>query len=113
MIGSKTYYIRKLDALISKEVRSMGFCERCKTKGGFLQPAHIISRNNRTLRWDKQNILCFCSVCHFWSHQDPLGFTEWIKDYNPDRFLYLMMNKDKITKRSAKDLKELYGNLSK
>jgi hypothetical protein len=110
MIGSKKYYTNKLDKLISLKVRSKGKCERCGRKDT-LQPAHIISRNNRTLRWDIQNILCLCAGCHFWAHQDPLGFTDFVKTASPDRYKYLMEMKDVITKRSKKDLKEMLISL--
>ena len=108
MIGSKTYYIRKLDALVSKEVRKVGKCEWCGKRGGQLQPAHIISRKNKTLRWDLANILCLCPTCHFKAHQDPLEFAEWIRFTFPKAYEYLMKAKNIVTKRSAKDLKELY-----
>lgn len=107
-LGSKKNYTRKLDALFSKKIRSLGYCQKCKKKNVFLQCAHVISRTNRTLRWDEKNALCFCSSCHFWGHQDPLGFALYIEKTFPKRYRYLMENKNKITKRSAFDLRELY-----
>ena len=106
MIGSKKYYTNKLDKLVSLKVRSKGRCERCGRKDT-LQPAHIVSRNNRTLRWDLNNIACLCAGCHFWAHSDPLGFADFIKTKFPDKYKYIMKHKDTITKRSARDLKEL------
>jgi len=111
-LGTKTYYTRHLDTLISRKVRAVGYCERCGGKSN-LQTAHIISRKNRTLRFDFNNLLCLCSGCHFWAHQDPLGFVDFIDTNYPHRHDYLNMYKNHITKYSAKDLKELYLDLKK
>ena len=110
MLAKKGYYIKKLDSLISGKVRSLGFCQRCGERNKKLECAHIISRNNKTLRWDLQNTLCLCTTCHFWAHQDPLGFALFVEKKFPDKYKYLNLNKNKITKRSIKDLKELLDN---
>ena len=107
MIGKKKYYIKKLDSYWSKKIRSFGKCQRCGGMGK-LEMAHIISRKNKTLRWDEQNLLCLDTKCHFWAHQDPLGFALFVEKKYPDKYKYLMLNKNKITKRSAKDLKLMY-----
>ena len=111
MVGKKKYYIRKLDSYWSNKIRSLGYCQRCEKKGGRLEMAHIISRNNKTLRWDEQNLLCLCTACHFWGHQDPLGFSLFVGKRFPLNYKYLMFKKNEITKRSAKDLKEMVENL--
>jgi len=111
-IGTKSYYTKKLDALISQKVRSIGTCQRCGNKKGQMQCAHIISRTNRTLRWDLNNVLCLCPTCHFWAHQDPLGFTQLVQEFFPERYGYLWAHKDTLTQRSAKGLEELYEVLS-
>ena len=110
-VGKKSYYKRKLDAYWSKYIRAAGFCYRCKARNKRLEMAHIISRNNQTLRYDEDNLLCLCTTCHFWAHQDPLGFTEFIKTKFPNRYKYLMKMKEKITKRTARDLKEMWDNV--
>jgi 5-methylcytosine-specific restriction endonuclease McrA len=102
----KSYYINKLDKLISLKVRSLGYCERCGNKKT-LQPAHIVSRKNKTLRWDLNNILCLCSSCHFWSHSDPLGFSLFIETKFPTKYEYVMKNKNRLSHQTAKDYKEL------
>lgn len=111
-IGKKSYYKRKLDTYWSKYIRSGGFCQRCGEKNKRLEMAHIISRNNQTLRYNEDNLLCLCTTCHFWAHQDPLGFADFVKKDFPSRYKYLMKMKGKITKRSAKDLKELLEELN-
>jgi 5-methylcytosine-specific restriction endonuclease McrA len=110
-IAKKSYYTTKLDSLISQRVRLVGKCQRCGGIRGKLECAHIVSRKNRTLRWDLQNVLCLCTACHYWGHQDPLGFTEFVRITFPERYEYLMANKDKLTRRTAKDLKELYETI--
>lgn len=106
-VAKKSYYTRKLDAWFSKRIRSIGRCERCGKTDGKLECAHIVSRRNRTLRWDENNALCLCVTDHFWGHQDPLGFSLFIEKTFPKKYKYIMLNKNKITKRSAGDLKEL------
>lgn len=112
-IGKKKYYIRKLDEYYSKKIRSIGECQRCGEKNKKLETAHIISRANRTLRWDEKNLLCLCTRCHFWAHQDPIGFVMMIEKKWPKRYFYLMVEKNKITKRTAKDLKEMWEEVKK
>jgi len=107
MRKGKKYYIKKLDKLFSDKVRSIGKCQRCSKSNCRVETAHIISRKNKTLRWDDNNALCFCTTCHFWGHQDPLGFSLFVEKSCPKRYKYLMENKNRLTKRSAKDLKEL------
>lgn len=106
-LGTKSYYTHKLDDLLSKKIRSIERCERCGKKD-YLQCAHIISRKNRTLRWDMDNTLALCAGCHFWAHSDPLGFAEFVKTKFPIRYMRIMRLKDTTTKRTAKDLKALY-----
>lgn len=106
-VGKKKYYKRKLDAYWSQKIRSRGKCDRCGSTKKKLEMAHIQSRNNQYLRWDEQNLLCLCTACHFWSHQDPLGFNIFIRTMFPKRYEYLVKNKNKLVKRSAKDLKEM------
>jgi predicted restriction endonuclease len=55
-------------------------CDETRT----LQAAHIFSRNNRSTRWDFFNILCLCAKHHFWAHQNPILFTEWVKEHLGD-----------------------------
>jgi hypothetical protein len=67
-----------LDREFSKVVRKLGECERCGNTET-LQCAHFISRANLQIRWDKDNANCFCAGCHFWSHQRPDGFVEFMQ----------------------------------
>lgn len=68
---------KQLDDLLSIIIRSKGKCERCG-KTSPLNTAHIFSRRNLATRWDKDNVLCLCVGCHFWGHQNPILFTEFV-----------------------------------
>ena len=69
---------KELDKIFSILTRSKGKCERCG-KTTTLQTVHIFSRKNLATRWDKDNVLCGCAGCHFWAHQNPILFTEFVK----------------------------------
>lgn len=105
-LPNKRHLIRKLDSYWSQKIRSKGKCERCGLTNKRLEMAHIISRNNKTLRWDESNLLCLCTTCHFWAHQNPLGFADFVRINYPKRYTYLMEFKGRLTKYTAKDLKE-------
>lgn len=84
MRKEKTKLKNKLDKLFSLKIRQKGFCEASGEGGmncsGQLQCAHIFSRVNMNLRWDKNNALCLCSAHHlFWAHKNPIEFTEFVK----------------------------------
>lgn len=110
-LGSKTYYKKKADNLVSQIVRYKGHCEWCGTKQGQLQCAHYVGRANHTLRFDLFNVLCLCATCHRKGHNDPQGFVKWFEAKFPNRAKYIEMNKNKLTKRTAKDYKELVEGL--
>jgi len=71
----------QLDKLLGIIVRQRaGYkCEQCG-KHAPLNTAHIISRINLATRWDRDNVFCFCVGCHFWGHQNPILFTEFVKE---------------------------------
>lgn len=107
MNKNKTYWKKKCDVLVSKIVRLQGVCEWCGTTQGQLQCAHIVGRSNHTLRFDLQNVLCFCATCHRKAHNDPLGFATWFDKNFPNRREYLDMNKNHLTHRKLNDYKEM------
>ena len=78
---STSAWTRKLDKIVSEIVRSRGECVRCGKQDGTLQSAHIYSRSNLQVRWDFDNVVCFCAGCHFWAHKNPIGFTEWVREH--------------------------------
>jgi len=70
-----------LDAAFSLKIRVRGICEWHWCKGYQLQTAHIFSRKNYSTRWDEDNAVCLCAKCHFFAHQNPVLFTEFIQDH--------------------------------
>ena len=70
----------KKDREFSATIRSIGYCEKCGNTTT-LQCCHIFSRRFVNMRWDERNVLCLCAKCHFWGHDNPLLFAEFVKDY--------------------------------
>lgn len=74
--------MRRCDAVFSKLVRAIGYCEAGPIFGnrsgpycsGPLQCAHIVSRSYRALRWDKDNAMCLCAAHHMYFTHRPI---EW------------------------------------
>ena len=80
MKPTKKSLTNKLDKECSRIIRARGACQRCgKSKYELLQCCHIFSRANRAVRWDLENLLCLCAGCHFWAHQNPTLFAEFVK----------------------------------
>ena len=120
-LGTKTYYKKKADALMSKIVRNRGKCEmgpyadnKCTEQ---LQNHHYIGRRNHTLRFDLMNCFCLCAGHHKLfnqsAHEDPQWFDKTVRERFPDRYIYIQRNKILITKRTALDYKELVEGLQK
>ena len=113
-LGTKTYYKKRADALCSKIVRMRDACQWCgRRRSVQLQCAHVVGRNNHTLRFDEKNLLCLCAGCHRKAHDDPPEFITWFQKKYPAKMEYIMQNKNKITRRSAVDYKELVETLKK
>lgn len=108
-LPSRKTLVTACDELVSKIVRSKGKCENC---GGneYLQPAHIYSRKNYSVRWYFENLLCFCARCHFWAHERPIEFGEFVlKHLGKERYdaLKLKANAVQIWKNfELMDLRE-------
>ena len=105
-LGTKTYYKKKADNLVSKIVRKKGHCEWCGNSKN-LQCAHYVGRNNHTLRFDLMNVICLCAGCHRKGHDYPNKFVKWFEGKFPNRISYIEMNQNRLTKRTARDYKEL------
>lgn len=74
----KTKLIIELDIVFSEIIRRRGKCKRCGRKYN-LVTAHIFSRHNLSVRWDFNNVFCFCIKCHAWAHQNPKLFEDFAK----------------------------------
>jgi 5-methylcytosine-specific restriction endonuclease McrA len=86
---TRTQLIKKADKLFSLIVHKRGSCEKCGSRNA-LQTAHIISRINKNLRWNQDNVLLLCAGCHFWAHQNPIMFSEFVKQYKPIQYAFLI-----------------------
>ena len=114
---SKTRLKNKLDALFSKHIRKVGYCQaegKLKGKcGGGLQTAHIEGRINYRLRWNEMNVLCLCAGHHRYAHAHPLEFFEFVLEYYPEKYSYINKHKHEIVKMTPdlyKKMIEHYGN---
>lgn len=97
----------KLDKLFSIIIRSKGKCERCGTTKN-LNIAHIFSRRNLIVRWDKDNVFCLCVTCHFWVHQNPILFAEFVREkLGVEKYEELKTKSVQIRKWTIPELEEL------
>jgi len=105
---------RLLDLWRAKVKERAGYrCEVCGRSNCKLDPHHIITRKNLTLKWDLRNGCCLCCGCHtlnkLSAHGDPLFFIDWLKTHRLDDYNYLMVKKnerfDKDYERIERELK--------
>ena len=74
---SRKTLVRKADELFRRLILSRGSCQSCGSKQ-YLQTAHIITRKYYCLRFDLNNALCLCAVCHRNFHDSPIEFGRWL-----------------------------------
>lgn len=114
----KSTLINKLDKIVGQRARAKGKCEA----QGFrvlcspvdtLQWCHVKSRSYKTLRWDPQNYLCMCAKHHFFFHQQPDTFGEFLDTtFGPERRKYLDKKLREPEKITVKWLQEKLNELS-
>ncbi len=72
------------DALFSKLVRSVGYCEMAGTFGteckGVLQCSHIMSRRYQATRFARMNAICACQAHHWRTTNYPLEWEDWCRE---------------------------------
>lgn len=70
---SRRYLEKRLDKVLFEylKVKTGPFCHLqghgCKC-GGVLQPNHLITRANKRLRWDEENVIVGCEGHNAWAH---------------------------------------------
>jgi len=99
---------RKMDECWSKKVRQRDnyICQVCgctyKQIQG-IQAAHILPREFPETRWDLQNGIALCSLHHRWgknsAHNNPIWFTEWLKERKPEQYNYLVNKMNQINQK--------------
>lgn len=107
--------VNKLDKLCSKIVRSRGRCEKCgMTNKEQFQCCHIYSRTYQSVRFYLPNLLNMCASCHFFSHKNPILFTEFVKKHLGETEYELLKSVAvPISKFTIKDLENIYEELQK
>lgn len=103
----KTALKNKADRLFSEFIRSQGVCEWCgRSNNVQLQCAHIFSRRYLVTRWEPINAVCLCAGCHRKAHDQPVEFTEFVKEYLGEE----IYNELRHTAKTKVD-KNIYENL--
>ncbi len=102
----------KLDKLVGGFYRSR-LCDYKQTNPeheckGRLEWVHIKTRKFLCLRWDFFNNLTLCSKQHFYFHDHPDLFIQWIIVHFPGRIEYLNKKLAEIKPIKKSDLEELY-----
>lgn len=110
--GKKARLKRELDSVVGDVIKKRDnyTCQWCKKKieASNCHTSHVITRKNKRLRWDLKNLKTLCYHCHIqrW-HKNPLEATEWFKNKFPDRYKYLMREKNKPKKWTESELESL------
>ena len=53
-------------------------CLRCQDENAGFELAHLINPDNWGTRWESDNMLTLCPVCHLWTQQNPGHFRGWM-----------------------------------
>lgn len=111
---SSKYWLKKADVVWAKLVRQKngGYCLMCACQA--IHAHHIIPRGLKAHRHNLMNGLPLCGRCHAFDnnkspHQNPLGFLEWLRDYNPE--LYEWADRHRHDTCPYPDYKERYEAL--
>lgn len=73
------------DRLFSKIVREKANwnCERClrnfENQKSIFDASHYITRGNKRVRWDFQNVLALCRGCHQYFSKNPYDHTKFME----------------------------------
>ena len=78
-LPSRAWIEKELDEVCRQITRQIGVCARCGARKG-LEDAHIIGRQNHAVRWDLDNRLPLCGLCHRWAHDNPILFDEFARN---------------------------------
>lgn len=73
-------YMAQADTLFAKIVKARdGHCVKCGSRD-YLQCAHIISRDYKSIRCDLGNAMTLCRSCHMHYTHRPLEWEQWVND---------------------------------
>ena len=114
-LPKKSTVKNKLDKLVGDYFRSK---RSCCAKGTFdvrcagrIEWAHIHSRKYLSTRWDLDNGLNLCSAHHFYFHQNPTHFVEWLKKDRSNQYQRLEQKFRTVKPMGVIEMMELYTEL--
>ena len=88
----------KADRLFSKHITSLGQCQLqgkdTISCGGRLDPAHIVTRGIKNLRWDINGAICICRNHHAYYTAHPKEWETIIKRFFTGIWNYVQENKN-------------------
>jgi len=108
MTNERKKLIKKLDDLARKICffRDNTTCVRCGRKPPYqIHWSHVITRENKALRWELENNKCLCYICHKWFHDNPTESGEWFKKTYPERYKFIQKHQMDIQKTDAASLR--------
>ena len=90
-------------------------CERCGARGATpygdagvkLECCHIIGRRAAVTRWDTLNALSMCHTCHRETTENPLAFSDWIRQKWPNRWELLQEKRRAYVKNNPQTRREV------
>jgi len=92
-------------------------CQKCgrQLSPKQCQPSHVIPKaRSKYLRFDPNNIKTLCYYDHiYWWHKNPLEATGWFENRFPDRYKYVMENKNRVAKFRRPDYEEKINAMKK
>ena len=97
--------IRLSDKLFSQYIRKKNnyiceFCKRFFSEGKGLQASHFFSRRYENIRFDPENVSCFCISCHKYFHENRKDYVSWkLKKLGKKEYDLLEIRKNLYKKR--------------
>ena len=100
MKQSKKTIRNRLDKEFSTLIRARGKCEFTDCGNTqILQTAHIFSRRFLRLRWNPNNVFCFCAKHHWWGSDNPILFADFVKEkLGPKKYQILLDERNNLEK---------------
>ena len=107
---------KKLDELWSDKIRKRngGRCEVCQKEA--FHPHHFFGRSNKAVRWELRNGVLLCHQHHTGqpsAHHDRAWFTDWFKQNRLEDYAFLLIEKNKVNKKTLIDYQKMIDELVK